>query len=1785
MKLHGFSSRCFLATLIGFLLTGLANAQTYYYVATNGSGSGTSWVNAYTNIQTALDVATNGDTVCIAGGQTFSLTQQLTMARSGVSVIGGYQGSGTPGSRDPSQYETIITRNAAVTDMRLLKVNSVQNILVDGITFTGGRLLNSENGAGIYLSATTNATVRNCRIMQNGVYAWGVGYTTYGGGIFMENPDHVTIADCDVSANQSGAGGGVFVTGGNVVLTNCIIRDNQAVIGWSGGGGAVSCNNSAAVDLSNCIISGNYGDNGGGMDVVSSANARLKNCLVTYNASGGGAGFRVSGAALTLENCTVFGNKGSGVWTPNNGDTLNVTNSILWGNGTDVLLGGGWQGHTYRFSYSLFGNGSGTAVPSCISADPLFQYHLGFYLLTNSPCVNAGTGTVAEAGLTAFTTRADGTLDTGTVDIGYHYLAGFQATNLYVSPSGNDTWAGTEVAPLKTITHALAISIGGEIIHLAAGTYSADESFPLTFSSKNRGIEIVGEDPATTVIVGGSARAFQISGVNSFVLRNVTIRDSYRYEPGGGGAAAYLMAVGSTTISNCWISGSGCGFDGWHMQPGGAISHQYGSLNLMDCIFSNNTAGWSGAGGAVYTANGTMNATRCVFKNNFAQMGNGGAVYIDGSSCAMSNVLFTTNRATSSGDAIYVASGSLVLQNATIVSNGVGSALRNAGGTASVRDSIFWGNGDDVTGTVALAYCDVEDGDNAGTNGCVSVNPRFVDQTYFHLESPYGQYIGGYFTNGTWSTGVTLSPGIDAGNPSIRPTKEPSRNGALINMGAYGNTAVASKSPPLTVAIRQALDIHPTYATLQGELVAAGDPDVTLRFYWGKTDQGTVAGAWTTNALIGGVLNAPGVFSLQVSNLEYSVTYHYTCFASNSVGDTAWASSTNFITQIAAPNVANKGVDNEASTTPTLKGEITNNGGEDPTVYVCWGAWEGSNNTSTWEHVDNIGIKSGTFSHQVTISSGSGYYYTCYAVNSAGNAWAPAPNLTFGASVRYVNPNASGAGTGYNWPNGYATVQAALAACRNDRTNIIYLVGGTYVLDQSLLLTNSHVFLRGGYSGTGVGTNAPGVQDPARWETIITRNPSINNRRLLQVSGVQDLLVDSITLAGGRFIDHGSYAGVYLNGTTNVTVRNCVIRDNGISSDPNYTDYGAGLGVLNSKNVLFDGCRILDNMGALYGPGGYLYYSTVTFTNCLVRGNLSTSGDWNGGGGVFSQGGTLTMIDCAIVGNSCSGGSGGVGSFGVSCLLKNCLIACNSGSFGGGVNALEGLMILENCTVSGNTGNGIGVHNERGATVAVTNSIVWDNGGGIVLYNGGDNNYTAAYSDLQVGKGTGGTGCLSQDPLFDSKGRYGLYLAPNSPCVNAGTGTVAEAGLEAFTTQTDGALDTGTADMGYHYSTGVQFSAMHLYVSPAGNDTAAGNESAPFKTITRALSVAMGGETIHLAAGTYTPAAGEAFPLTWKNKPSIVSIVGTNTAMTKIGNASTRVFYLANARGFDIEGLTVTNAIYWTPADGGAAIYAEKVGQLNLTRCVFSGFQVGWDGYHNQDGAALLQKNGKCTIEDCLFENGSASWTGRGGAIASLNAVLSARRCVFRNNTVLGGYGGAIYLEGGTMSLTNVLVAGNTGVYGDGIYVASGTLDLQSATIANNAGEGINNAGGTVTAHNSIIWGNTDEIVGTVGLAYCDIGASDSTSTNGCIGDDPLFYDTTYYHLQSLNGTYTNGFFSGGGFKKLPQYSSLLDAGDPASDWANEPLPNGRRIAMGAYGNTEVSDMSGVMLGTIFSVR
>jgi parallel beta-helix repeat protein len=133
--------------------------------------------------------------------------------------------------------------------------------------------------------------------------------------------------------------------------------------------------------------------------------------------------------------------------------------------------------------------------------------------------------------------------------------------------------------------------------------------------------------------------------------------------------------------------------------------------------------------------------------------------------------------------------------------------------------------------------------------------------------------------------------------------------------------------------------------------------------------------------------------------------------------------------------------------------------------------------------------------------------------------------------------------------------------------------------------------------------------------------------------------------------------------------------------------------------------------------------------------------------------------------------------------------------------------------------------------------------------------------------------------------------------------------------------------------------AQTLYVNPAtGNDSATGDQSAPFKTLSKALQQAQADTTIQLTAGTYNATSGEIFPL---QVPSGVKLVGNEQnkgdGIVIEGNGEYISPTLAQQNitllledTTEVRGVTVTNK-----ATRGTGIWIEST-DPTITNCTFT---------------------------------------------------------------------------------------------------------------------------------------------------------------------------------------------------------------------------------------------------------
>ena len=203
---------------------------------------------------------------------------------------------------------------------------------------------------------------------------------------------------------------------------------------------------------------------------------------------------------------------------------------------------------------------------------------------------------------------------------------------------------------------------------------------------------------------------------------------------------------------------------------------------------------------------------------------------------------------------------------------------------------------------------------------------------------------------------------------------------------------------------------------------------------------------------------------------------------------------------------------------------------------------------------------------------------------------------------------------------------------------------------------------------------------------------------------------------------------------------------------------------INGASAVISGLTISGGMANTFGGGLYNQGGKVTLTDCLVTQNTANE---DGGGLANTAGATLTLNHCTVAQNSlpmgaeAAGLGGGLWNAGTA-TLTDCGIALNQGTNGGGLyNDRNGVLSLTSVKVSGNTAtDGAGLYNRAGKTTltdcTVSNNQAGPYGGGLYNTFGGtlsltgcmvSNNTTIGLAVTIGGSGGGGLFSLGTTTL------------------------------------------------------------------------------------------------------------------------------------------------------------------------------------------------------------------------------------------------------------------------------------------------------------------------------------------------------------------------------------------------------------------------------------------------------
>lgn len=264
---------------------------------------------------------------------------------------------------------------------------------------------------------------------------------------------------------------------------------------------------------------------------------------------------------------------------------------------------------------------------------------------------------------------------------------------------------------------------------------------------------------------------------------------------------------------------------------------------------------------------------------------------------------------------------------------------------------------------------------------------------------------------------------------------------------------------------------------------------------------------------------------------------------------------------------------------------------------------------------------------------------------------------------------------------------------------------------------------------------------------------------------------------------------------------------------------------------------------------------------------------------------------------------------------------------------------------------------------------------------------------------------------------------------------------------------------------------------------------------------------------------------------------------------------------------------------GGAALYVTDT-PISLTRCEFRANRgiAGDDTYERAIVAlanTVSSRPWTCGITNCLFVGSelpsrSAAFTSLASGALSINDTTRQRtaeivNCTFAYNIANATTGAAgLSVKAGDVKVRNSVFYGNrlfpTATMGSDIFVtkagASADVDYSFVTSLEDANvAAVEDA--TLKFGDNVKTGNPK--------FNTPISEFDSLVSTCKIGT----FDTLVFQpdAATLAGVITLDVHE-------KPHSPLIDTGDPAVDWSKEPKPNGRRVNIGAYGNTSEAAFS-----------
>jgi len=270
-----------------------------------GSNNGTTWANAFTSLQSALDKATSYNEIWVTDGAYKPSLKSSSEERSktyqlvdGVTIYGGFAGTeSSKNQRNWNTNETILSGdidNDGVldNDNAWHVVTGFDNTGIDGFTVKLGyaNASSPDNKGGGMFNNYEAPTVENCKFISN--YS-----SDSGGGMYCNESDNQQIKNCRFidnksAASSSGGGGGLYVYDSNThAVVSCEFVNNTA----DANGGGLLVRNSPTHNVTNCSFTLNRAKKGGAIafDVPADKTQTITNSIFWADSASSGNGWEI----------------------------------------------------------------------------------------------------------------------------------------------------------------------------------------------------------------------------------------------------------------------------------------------------------------------------------------------------------------------------------------------------------------------------------------------------------------------------------------------------------------------------------------------------------------------------------------------------------------------------------------------------------------------------------------------------------------------------------------------------------------------------------------------------------------------------------------------------------------------------------------------------------------------------------------------------------------------------------------------------------------------------------------------------------------------------------------------------------------------------------------------------------------------------------------------------------------------------------------------------------------------------------------------------------------------------------------------------------------------------------------------------------------------------------------------------------------------------------------------------------------------------------------------------